>query len=313
MTEPERPVADWPQDEPWAQVAETHASVVFLAGDRACKLKKPVNLGFLDFSTAEARAAACAREVELNRKFAPDVYLGVAEIRGPDGRVCDHLVLMHRMPAARRLSTLVRSRAQVAGPLRQVARIIAAQHAEAASGPHIAEQGSRDALRRRWADNIEQTRKIQARLAPREPLDPAVIDQTERLASRFLAGRARFSTPGSARAASSTGTVTCSPTTSSASTTGRGSWTAWTSMTGSAGWTGSMTSRSWPWTWNGSAPRSWRNSSWPPTPTTRGTRHRHPCGIITWPTGPSSASRSPACGSPRTTWRPASRRATWPR
>ncbi len=184
MTEPERPMAGWPQDEPWAQVAETHAAVVFLAGNRACKLKKPVNLGFLDFRTAEARAAACAREVELNRKFAPDVYLGVAEIRGPDGRVCDHLVLMHRMPAARRLSTLVRLRAPVAEPLRQVARIIAAQHAKAARGPHIAEQGSGDALRCRWADNIEQTRKIQAWL------DPAVIDETERLASRFLAGRA---------------------------------------------------------------------------------------------------------------------------
>ena len=190
MTEPERPVADWPQDEPWAQVAETHAAVVFLVGERACKLKKPVNLGFLDFSTAEARAAACTREVELNRTFASDVYLGVAEIRGPDGQVCDHLVVMRRMPAARRLSTLVRSRAPVAEPLRQVARIIAAQHAEAARGPQIAEQGSRDALRRRWADNIEQTREIQARLAPREPLDPAVIDETERLASRFLAGRA---------------------------------------------------------------------------------------------------------------------------
>jgi uncharacterized protein len=91
MTEPERPVADWLQDEPWAQVAETHAAVVFLAGDRACKLKKPVNLGFLDFSTAEARAAACTREVELNRKFASDVYLGVAEIRGPDGQVCEEM------------------------------------------------------------------------------------------------------------------------------------------------------------------------------------------------------------------------------
>jgi len=189
MTEPERPAADWPREEPWAQVAETHAAVVFLAGDFACKLKKPVNLGFLDFSTAEARAAACAREVELNRTFASDVYLGVAEIRGPDGRVCDHLVVMHRMPAARRLSTLVRSRVPVDGPLRQVARIIAAQHARAARGPHIAEQGSRDALRRRWADNIDQTRQIQARLARREPLDPAVIDETERLASRFLAGR----------------------------------------------------------------------------------------------------------------------------
>jgi aminoglycoside phosphotransferase family enzyme len=45
MTEPGRPVAGWPRDEPWAQVAETHAAAVFLAGDRAYKLKKPVNLG----------------------------------------------------------------------------------------------------------------------------------------------------------------------------------------------------------------------------------------------------------------------------
>jgi uncharacterized protein len=190
MTEPERPVADWPGGEPWAQVAETHAAVVFIAGDRACKLKKPVNLGFLDFSTPEARAVACAREVELNREFAPDVYLGVAELRGPDGQVCDRLVVMRRMPTARRLSTLVRSRAPVAVPVRQVARILAARHAKAARGPQIAEQGSRDALHRRWADNIEQTRAIEARLAPRGPLDPAVIEETERLALRFLAGRA---------------------------------------------------------------------------------------------------------------------------
>jgi len=133
---------------------------------------------------------ACAREAELNREFAPDVYLGVAELRGPDGRVCDHLVVMRRMPAARRLSTLVRSHAPVAVPLRQVARILAARHATAARGPQIAEQGSRDALRRRWADNIEQTRTIQERLAPRERLDPTAIGETERLALRFLAGRA---------------------------------------------------------------------------------------------------------------------------
>ena len=192
MTHPERQAADWPRDEPWAQTVETHSAVVFFAGNRACKLKKPVSLGFLDFSTPQARAAACAREVELNREFAPDVYLGVAEIRGPDGQICDHLVVMRRMPASRRLSTLVRSHAPVAGPLRQVARILAAQHARAARGPRIDEQGGRDALGRRWADNIGQTRKIQARLAPQEPLDPATVTETERLASRFLAGRAQL-------------------------------------------------------------------------------------------------------------------------
>ena len=189
MTERRWPPADW-SAEPWAHAAETHSAVVFFTGDRACKLKKPVSLGFLDFSTPQARAAACARETELNLRFAPDVYLGVAEIRGPDGRACDHLVVMRRMPAARRLSALVRSGATVAVPLRQVARILAAQHAIAARGPEVAEQGSRDALHGRWAGNIGQTRQIQELLAGRQPLEPAVIDETERLALRFLAGRA---------------------------------------------------------------------------------------------------------------------------
>jgi aminoglycoside phosphotransferase family enzyme len=56
-----------------AAVAETHCAVVVLVGDRASKLKKPVDLGFLDFRSAAARHAACLREVELNRRLAPDV------------------------------------------------------------------------------------------------------------------------------------------------------------------------------------------------------------------------------------------------
>src|SRR5262249_27057963 len=80
------------EEQPFAALAETHSAVVYFAGDRAFKLKKPVKLEFLDFSTRQGRAAACARETELNRRFAPDVYLGVAEVHGPDGRVCDHLV-----------------------------------------------------------------------------------------------------------------------------------------------------------------------------------------------------------------------------
>jgi hypothetical protein len=80
--------------EPYAGVAETHSAVVYFAGDRAYKLKKPVNLGFLDFTSRQARAAACARETELNWRFAPDVYLGVAEVRDPGGQVCSHISLL---------------------------------------------------------------------------------------------------------------------------------------------------------------------------------------------------------------------------
>ena len=173
-----------PGREPYAGVSETHSAVVYFAGDRAFKLKKPVSLGFLDFSTAEARAAACQREVELNRRFAPDVYLGVVQVRDPAGRVCDHLVAMRRLPAARRLSALVQAREPVSAAIRQVARMLAAQHASAPRGAAISEQGSRDALWRRWEDNIDQIRPLQDSVP-----GASRVDEVQRLAGRFLAGR----------------------------------------------------------------------------------------------------------------------------
>ena len=170
--------------EAYAAVAETHSAVVFFVGERAYKLKKPVDLGFLDFTRPRARAAACRRETELNRRFAPDVYLGVAAICGPDGRVCDHLVVMRRMPAALRLSTLVRAGAPVEGPLRQVARMLAAWHAKAPRSSRIAEQGSPDAVWARWEASIGQLRGLADRLP-----ELVAIDEVERLARRFIAGR----------------------------------------------------------------------------------------------------------------------------
>jgi uncharacterized protein len=171
--------------QPFAAMAETHSAVVFFAGDRAYKLKKPVQLGFLDFSTPAARAQACARETELNRRFAPDVYLGVAEVRAPDGQACDHLVVMRRMPASRRLSALVEAGELVGPAVRQVARILAAQHATADRSEQISQQGSRDATRRRWHDNIDQLRAA----ADDDLVAGAEIDEAGRLADRFLAGR----------------------------------------------------------------------------------------------------------------------------
>src|SRR5215204_3962224 len=92
-----------------AALAETHSAVVFFVGERAYKLKKPLDLGFLDFRSRKAREAVCHREVELNRRLAPDVYLGVADVSDADGRLCDHLVVMRRLPVDRRLSSLIRA------------------------------------------------------------------------------------------------------------------------------------------------------------------------------------------------------------
>jgi len=88
-------------------VRETHMAWVFLTGDRVYKLKKPVRYTFLDYSTLEARRRICADEVRLNRRLAPDVYLGTArmtvEASGAvaldgAGEVVDWLVVMRRLP-----------------------------------------------------------------------------------------------------------------------------------------------------------------------------------------------------------------------
>jgi aminoglycoside phosphotransferase family enzyme/predicted kinase len=179
-----RVVVSGTSGEPFAAVVETHAAVVYFAGGCAFKLKKPVDLGFLDFSSPQAREAACYREVELNRRFAPDIYLGVVQLRDPAGRLIDHLVMMRRLPAGRRLSALVRAGEPVTGPLRGVARQLAAQHVASPHRREITEQGSRDALRRRWEANFSQARALVG-----SPLDPATIDEVQRLAGRFLAGR----------------------------------------------------------------------------------------------------------------------------
>ncbi|GAB3147726.1 AAA family ATPase [Amycolatopsis stemonae] len=163
---------------------ETHIGAVFLVGDLAYKLKKPVDLGFLDFSARETRERVCHREVALNRRLAPDVYLGVADVTGPDGGVCDHLVVMRRMPEARRLSTLVRSGAPLRTAVRQLARQLAAFHARAARGPGISAGETRDAVRGRWRDSFAQVRPFHG-----EVLDPAVAVEIEALAEDFLSGR----------------------------------------------------------------------------------------------------------------------------
>ena len=72
---------------PRVQVIHTHASVVFLAGDRVYKLKRPVDFGFLDYSTLARREAMCRAEVTLNRRLAADVYRGVVPITEEDGHI----------------------------------------------------------------------------------------------------------------------------------------------------------------------------------------------------------------------------------
>lgn len=172
-------------DERYADIRQTHSGVVIMLGDRAYKLKRPIRLGFLDFTTVERRRDVCRRELSLNRRLAPDVYLGLGAIHDPVSGE-EPTVVMRRLPAARRLSSLVTQGAPVDEHLRRLARQMAVFHTHAARGTEIDAEGTRDAIRQRWTDSFDQVRGTAS------TLDPAVVCEIERLTLRFLEGRSQL-------------------------------------------------------------------------------------------------------------------------
>lgn len=113
-----------PFDLPVEREIQTHANLVLLTAERAYKLKKPVKFPFLDYSTLELRRRMILNELQLNRRFAPDIYLGVAEVREREGKlalgelrddlpeptagVLDYCVIMKRIPDDAWLPALMR-------------------------------------------------------------------------------------------------------------------------------------------------------------------------------------------------------------
>ncbi len=176
-------MADERDDGPYADTAETHSGVVVVLGDRAYKLKKPVDLGFLDFRSREDRLAACHREVALNRRLAPDVYLGVADLHDPDGQPCEHAVVMRRMPGQRRLAALLDDPG-IGDAVREVARVIADFHAGADRSEEICAEGRHDAVRGRWQQHFDDLEPFRG-----DVLDDDVVAEIRRRAGDFLAGR----------------------------------------------------------------------------------------------------------------------------
>jgi aminoglycoside phosphotransferase family enzyme/predicted kinase len=121
------------------QLVETHISWVFLTGDYAYKVKKPVQFNFIDFSTLALRAHYCEEEVRCNRSFSPELYVGVVTINqdeegcyrvaGP-GRVVESAVRMRQFPGAQQLDNLLAADALQAPAMRRFGLDLADQHAK---------------------------------------------------------------------------------------------------------------------------------------------------------------------------------------
>ena len=164
-------------------VGRTHCAELWFTRDRVYKRKRPVALGFLDFTTLAARRAACHREVELNRRLAPDVYLGVVDVHDAAGTTVDVAVEMRRLPDDRRLATLAAAGAGVDGCVRSVARQMAVFHAAQPPAFHAERYAGVTALRANWKDNLAVLR------AHGDAVPTAVVAALAADVDRYLDGR----------------------------------------------------------------------------------------------------------------------------
>lgn len=179
------------------QLHETHISWVILAGPFAYKIRKPVNLGFVDFSGLAARAEDCHREVRLNRRLCPDVYLGVVQIVERDGHYAlsdagqpdglfgpetpvEPVVWMRRLPADGMLPAMLARDAVTPELVREIARQLAAFHPQAATGPGVNEYGSLDTIRGNWDENFSQTEPCIGRT-----ISQSMFDRIKTFVERF--------------------------------------------------------------------------------------------------------------------------------
>ncbi len=170
-----RPSA-YPEGTRSVEVVQTHLSLLFLTDTRAYKLKRPVRLDVLDLRTVEARRRNCLEEVRLNRRLAPDVYLGVVPLvhsplglsLGGHGEALDWLVVMRRLPAERMLDRRIREGRLKDADVRRVARHLARFYRDAPP----AEDGP--AYRRRLEREV--ARDAAALSAPRYGLRRSLVE-----------------------------------------------------------------------------------------------------------------------------------------
>jgi aminoglycoside phosphotransferase family enzyme/predicted kinase len=165
------------------QRIETAISTVILAGDRAWKMRKPVAFPFLDQRDLEEQRRLCQREVELNSRLAPDVYLGVVEIDDPQSGGRRPATLMRRLPDSRRLGALIAAGVDVRAEIREIARTLAAFHLSAKCGPIIAQSATPAALAERWHRSVAVVERFSSTV-----LDEPTVTAVRRLADEYIVG-----------------------------------------------------------------------------------------------------------------------------
>ena len=166
MVEQLRHAPEWPEYELPIEMKQTHISALLLTRNYVIKLKKPVDFGFLDYTTLEKRLKACEDEVRLNRRLCPDTYIGVGSVieidgqirfSGRTGKIVDYCVWMKRLPDELMLDRMVADNTVTETVIDRVAERLSEFHRTALRGPEIAKWGSLEEIRHNWEENFTQT------------------------------------------------------------------------------------------------------------------------------------------------------------
>lgn len=155
----------YPEPTASVELVQTHISYILLTPVFVYKIKKPVDFGFLDFTTLDKRLHFCNEEVRLNKRLAPGVYLGVVGVNDDGGRarlegsgkVTDYAVKMRRLNEDTILEEMLKKDAVTDETIRRVARRIARFHREAESDNRITRFGSTNVIRSNVEENFSQT------------------------------------------------------------------------------------------------------------------------------------------------------------
>lgn len=146
---------------------QTHVSYVMLTGEYAYKVKKPVNFGFLDYSTVEKREHFCRQELEMNKRGAPELYLEVLPISQVDGKfvlggtgqAVEYVLKMRQFPQEVLLSEMFAQGALTEAHMQELGRVVAQYHAKAQSSDRIRSFGEVAQVRQAIDENYQQTQK----------------------------------------------------------------------------------------------------------------------------------------------------------
>jgi uncharacterized protein len=157
----------YPEPPSRVELAQTQISYVLLADDCVYKIKKPVDMGFLDYSTLEKRLVLCRKEVELNRRLCPDVYLGVVSVTNDNGhyaidgkgKIEEYAVKMRRLPQDAMLDALLVQNKVTPTMVTDVAKLVADFHKKAATSEEINRLGGIEAVIKNTSENFDQTEK----------------------------------------------------------------------------------------------------------------------------------------------------------